>query len=525
MDFDLHRTFSLKSTFHYLILLLIAKFFKSFGIYLCYDLLKTTSIVNLLLILNIITTVVYVALQNNPLNRSKLTKSQFYSLIKYCLAGTLVKLLWLFGLSLCGPLRAVLIFEQTPQIVLNAFKTLFGLNTSESSIKRSRGVLLLIIGTLILFVFDKDKYNLDDQLHPEGSHHGFIAHAFYFFIDSFNLTDHKGGIMLLIGALFGQILINNTLSVHIQAEIQPKRLQALTSLVSSVIMIPIVILTYICDSLLGMSSNAINENEHSIIFILFQLVLAAIFVFIINFYIEFYVSHKTSPLYAAKYGQMLIFLISLALSYLWSHHPHVIKVLVGDKVKTIVEEEHAISLGVFLVVVLFVFATQLLSSPIKRTQGSFIGYSSNGQPLYSLTGDSLKRTSQSLINIMKNIFKEIISHSDSRSIFYFLCINLSFTFVELIYGAWTNSLGLISDGFHMFFDCSALVMGLCASVISHWKPTRIYSYGYGRIEVLSGFINGLFLIVIALFVFIESVLRLFEPPEIKTEKLLVILNT
>ena len=53
----------------------------------------------------------------------------------------------------------------------------------------------------------------------------------------------------------------------------------------------------------------------------------------------------------------------------------------------------------------------------------------------------------------------------------------SFTFVELVYGVWTNSLGLISDGFHMLFDCSALVMGLYAAVMSHWKATRIFSYG------------------------------------------------
>ena len=53
----------------------------------------------------------------------------------------------------------------------------------------------------------------------------------------------------------------------------------------------------------------------------------------------------------------------------------------------------------------------------------------------------------------------------------------AFTFVELIYGVWTNSLGLISDGFHMLFDCSALVMGLYASVMSRWSATRIFSYG------------------------------------------------
>jgi len=53
----------------------------------------------------------------------------------------------------------------------------------------------------------------------------------------------------------------------------------------------------------------------------------------------------------------------------------------------------------------------------------------------------------------------------------------SFTFIELIYGVWTNSLGLISDGFHMFFDCSALVMGLYAAVMSHWKASRTFSFG------------------------------------------------
>lgn len=57
-----------------------------------------------------------------------------------------------------------------------------------------------------------------------------------------------------------------------------------------------------------------------------------------------------------------------------------------------------------------------------------------------------------------------------------LCLQ-AFTFVELFYGVWTNSLGLISDGFHMLFDCSALVLGLFAALMTRWKATRIFSYG------------------------------------------------
>lgn len=87
---------------------------------------------------------------------------------------------------------------------------------------------------------------------------------------------------------------------------------------------------------------------------------------------------------------------------------------------------------------------------------------------------------------------------------------------------WTNSLGLISDGFHMLFDCTALLVGLYASLMSRWKPTRLYSYGYGRVEVLSGFVNGLFLLVIALFILEEALDRLLDPPNVSTDRLLFV---
>ena len=81
----------------------------------------------------------------------------------------------------------------------------------------------------------------------------------------------------------------------------------------------------------------------------------------------------------------------------------------------------------------------MLSRPLAKSKGSFIGYSSIGNPLYSLTGETLKRTSMSMVTIIKNILREIVLNTDSRRIFYFLCVNLMFTFVELSYGVFTNS--------------------------------------------------------------------------------------
>jgi zinc transporter 5/7 len=111
---------------------------------------------------------------------------------------------------------------------------------------------------------------------------------------------------------------------------------------------------------------------------------------------------------------------------------------------------------------------------------------------------------------------------NSRRILIFLCLNFSFMFVELSYGAWTNSLSLISDSGHMFLDCMGLVIGLYASYIARIRPNQQYTYGYGRFEYISGFINGIFLVFIAFSVSIEAIERFASPPDIHGDKLVLV---
>lgn len=66
----------------------------------------------------------------------------------------------------------------------------------------------------------------------------------------------------------------------------------------------------------------------------------------------------------------------------------------------------------------------------------------------------------------------------------------------------------------MFFDCTGLVAGLAASLVSKWRANERYSYGYARAEVLAGFVNGLFLLFISFFIMKEAVERAIEPPEV-----------
>ena len=84
----------------------------------------------------------------------------------------------------------------------------------------------------------------------------------------------------------------------------------------------------------------------------------------------------------------------------------------------------------------------------------------------------------------------------------------------------------MSIAIHMAFDCMAIGVGLFASVMATWEPNEQFTYGYvaaryrlklrllnhfgsyGRIETLSGFANGIFLILISIFIVFEAIQRM-----------------
>ncbi|CAN1726133.1 Metal tolerance protein 8 [Linum perenne] len=94
--------------------------------------------------------------------------------------------------------------------------------------------------------------------------------------------------------------------------------------------------------------------------------------------------------------------------------------------------------------------------------------------------------------------------------------------VEFVAGFMSNSLGLISDACHMLFDCAALAIGLYASYIARLPANEQYNYGRGRFEVLSGYVNAVFLVLVGSLIVLESFERLLDPQEISTNSLLVV---
>jgi zinc transporter 5/7 len=57
-----------------------------------------------------------------------------------------------------------------------------------------------------------------------------------------------------------------------------------------------------------------------------------------------------------------------------------------------------------------------------------------------------KSASEPLFRLIQGYINTILSNPESRKIFYFLVVNMAYMLVQMLYGVWTNSLGLISDG-------------------------------------------------------------------------------
>ncbi|XP_024535859.1 zinc transporter 5 [Selaginella moellendorffii] len=139
----------------------------------------------------------------------------------------------------------------------------------------------------------------------------------------------------------------------------------------------------------------------------------------------------------------------------------------------------------------------------------------------SFTWDSIaeKEASESFV---KGPLRYIAADRKSRKIAFFLAMNATFMVVEFVSGFMSNSLGLVSDACHMLFDCAALGIGLYASYISKLQPNAVFGYGYGRFEVLSGYANAVLLVLVGSLIVLESIERILDPPEISTEKLLLV---
>lgn len=112
--------------------------------------------------------------------------------------------------------------------------------------------------------------------------------------------------------------------------------------------------------------------------------------------------------------------------------------------------------------------------------------------------------------------------ADRRWLAVALALIASFMAVEVVVGIIASSLALLSDAAHMLTDAASIALALFAAQLAARPPSRRYTFGLGRAEILSAQLNGASLLVLAGVIAIEAVRRLFDPPDVEGGLVIVI---
>src|SRR5437764_11222454 len=85
------------------------------------------------------------------------------------------------------------------------------------------------------------------------------------------------------------------------------------------------------------------------------------------------------------------------------------------------------------------------------------------------------------------------------------------TLIQLAIFYFSNSIALLADTIHNLGDaCTAIPLGI-AFVLGKRKPSKRFTYGYGRVEDLAGLAVVLTIFASAVFAGYESIIRFLHP--------------
>ena len=94
-----------------------------------------------------------------------------------------------------------------------------------------------------------------------------------------------------------------------------------------------------------------------------------------------------------------------------------------------------------------------------------------------------------------------LHHHHAGSLKTALAITATFLVAEFIGALYTNSLALLADAGHMLTDVAALSLSLFAIRFAGRRATPRMTYGFHRVEILAALVNGVFLVLVDLYIF------------------------
>ncbi len=92
--------------------------------------------------------------------------------------------------------------------------------------------------------------------------------------------------------------------------------------------------------------------------------------------------------------------------------------------------------------------------------------------------------------------------------------------IELAIGIYTGSIAVLSDAFHTFSAVGGVLVAIIATKIATKKANQSKTFGFYRAEIIGALVNGVFLLVMALFIIYMGIIRLNKPIELPTTPML-----
>ena len=93
---------------------------------------------------------------------------------------------------------------------------------------------------------------------------------------------------------------------------------------------------------------------------------------------------------------------------------------------------------------------------------------------------------------------------------------------EVVGAVVSGSLALLADAGHMATDAVGIALALGAVTLAQRPARGRRTFGWQRVEILAAVANGLLLVAVAVFVLVEAVRRIGDPPEVESGPMLVI---
>ncbi|NQY19523.1 cation diffusion facilitator family transporter [Alteromonas sp.] len=110
-----------------------------------------------------------------------------------------------------------------------------------------------------------------------------------------------------------------------------------------------------------------------------------------------------------------------------------------------------------------------------------------------------------------------LENADSTRIGWAFWLNFTFTIIEFIGGWLTNSVAIMADAVHDLGDTLSIGLAWYLSKLGKKASTEKYTYGFKRLSLMGAMINGVILVVGAVWILSEAIPRLANPEMPVTE--------